>query len=162
MTVNAAESEQTQSRKADHLRICLEDDVEFRELGTGLERYHFRHCCLPELDLGEIDLRTWFFGKSLQAPFLISSMTGGTEAAKLINQRLAEVAQAQGLAMGVGSQRVAVENPALSHTFDVRSLAPGYSPVCQSWGRSVELWLWGGPMSAGDRHVGSRCPDSPY
>jgi isopentenyl-diphosphate delta-isomerase len=124
MTVNPTESEQTQSRKADHLRICLEDDVNFRETRTGLEHYRFRHCCLPELDLAEIDLSTSFLGKSLGSPLLISSMTGGTDQAKLINQRLAEVAQAQGLAMGVGSQRVAVENPDLSHTFDVRSQAP--------------------------------------
>jgi isopentenyl-diphosphate delta-isomerase len=63
-------------------------------------------------------------GKSLGAPLLISSMTGGTEQAKTINCRLAEVAQHYKLAMGVGSQRVAVENPQVADTFAVRSLAP--------------------------------------
>lgn len=114
----------TQTRKADHLRICLEEDVQFRYLTNGLEKYRFTHCCLPELDFEDIDLTTSFLGKKLNAPLLISSMTGGTEKAKIINCRLAEAAQKYGLAMGVGSQRIAVENPDVAHTFDVRSLAP--------------------------------------
>jgi isopentenyl-diphosphate Delta-isomerase len=114
---------ETQDRKADHLRVCLEDDVQGR-VTTGLERYRFTHACLPELDLAEVDLRTTFLGKALGAPLLISSMTGGTDLAETINLRLAKIAQQHGLAMGVGSQRVAVENPALDRTFAVRSVAP--------------------------------------
>jgi isopentenyl-diphosphate delta-isomerase len=113
----------TQTRKADHLRICLEDDVQFG-LSNGLDRYRFAHSCLPELNLNEVDLRTKFLGKTLKAPLLISSMTGGTEQAKTINSRLAVAAQQHGLAMGVGSQRIAVENPTVAHTFAMRSLAP--------------------------------------
>lgn len=114
----------TQTRKADHLRICLEDDVQFRKLANGLDRYRFDHVCLPELDLSEVDLSTKFLDKTLNAPILISSMTGGTERAKIINSRLAVAAQKYGLAMGVGSQRIAIENPDVAHTFAVRSLAP--------------------------------------
>ncbi len=114
----------TQTRKADHLRICLEDDVQFRNLTNGLENYRFAHSCLPELNLEEIDICTKFLHKTLKAPLLISSMTGGTEQAKMINCRLAVAAQKYGLAMGVGSQRIAVENPEVAHTFNVRSLAP--------------------------------------
>ncbi|MEP0954955.1 type 2 isopentenyl-diphosphate Delta-isomerase [Microcoleus sp. FACHB-1515] len=113
----------TQSRKADHLRVCLEEDVQFAQT-TGLERYRFAHCCLPELDRADVNLTTTFLGKSLAAPLLISSMTGGTELAQTINFRLAEAAQAHGLAMGVGSQRVAIENPEVTATFNVRSVAP--------------------------------------
>lgn len=118
------QSAETQTRKADHLRICLDEDVQFHQTKNGLERYRFTHCCLPELNRSEIDLSTTFFGKKLLAPLLISSMTGGTEQAKTINYRLAEVAQHYKLAMGVGSQRVAVENPKVADTFAVRSLAP--------------------------------------
>ena len=114
----------TQTRKADHLRICLEDDVQFDRLTNGLDKYRFEHTCLPELNLKEIDLSTKFLGKTLKAPLLISSMTGGTERAKTINSRLAIAAQKHGLAMGVGSQRIAVENPQVAHTFAMRSLAP--------------------------------------
>ncbi|MBW4466459.1 MAG: type 2 isopentenyl-diphosphate Delta-isomerase [Pegethrix bostrychoides GSE-TBD4-15B] len=113
----------TQIRKADHLRVCLEEDVQFQAT-TGLERYRFRHCCLPELDFADLDLSANFLGKSLSAPLLISSMTGGTELAQTINYRLAAAAQQFGLAMGVGSQRVAIENPEVLPSFAVRSVAP--------------------------------------
>lgn len=115
---------ETQSRKADHLRICLDEDVQFRQTTSGFERYQFTHCCLPELDLRDIDLTTSFLGKPMGAPILISSMTGGTELAKNINYRLATIAQHYKLAMGVGSQRVAVEKPEVAETFAIRSIAP--------------------------------------
>ncbi len=120
---SSADGAATQSRKADHLRVCLEDDVQSQQT-TGFERYRFMHCCLPELDRSEIDLSTRFLGKTLNAPLLISSMTGGTELAQTINYRLAAVAQHYKIAMGVGSQRVAIENPQVAATFAVRSLAP--------------------------------------
>lgn len=115
---------QTQTRKADHLRICLDEDVQFHTQTNGLDKYRFTHSCLPELNRSEIDITTKFLGKSLGAPLLISSMTGGTQQAKTINFRLAEVAQHYKLAMGVGSQRIVVENQTLSDTFAVRKLAP--------------------------------------
>lgn len=124
MTVTPLSSTDTEVRKADHIRICLEADVQCRQNTTGLERYRFLHCCLPELDQSDIDLSTTFLGKPLAAPLLISSMTGGTEQAQRINQRLAAVAQRHGLAMGVGSQRVAIENPEVRSTFAVRTVAP--------------------------------------
>ncbi len=111
-------------RKADHIRINLEEDVQFRGLTTGLERYHFVHQALPELDLEAIDTRVTVFGRELAAPILVSSMTGGTPEAREINRRLAEAAQARGLAMGVGSQRVGVEDPETVETFQVRDVAP--------------------------------------
>lgn len=115
---------ETQARKADHLRICLDENVQCRQITNGLERYRFTHCCLPEIDCDDIDLTTTFLGKRLGAPLLISSMTGGTELAKTINSKLATVAQQYRLAMGVGSQRVAVENPSVANTFSVRAIAP--------------------------------------
>ncbi len=116
--------EQTQGRKADHLRICLDEDVQSHRITNGFERYRFTHCCLPELNRDEISLQSTFLSKAIATPLLISSMTGGTEQARLINQRLAKTAQRFGLAMGVGSQRVAVENPTLTNTFSVRQYAP--------------------------------------
>ncbi|MBD2259545.1 type 2 isopentenyl-diphosphate Delta-isomerase [Pseudanabaena sp. FACHB-2040] len=124
MTVSPLSASETQVRKADHIRICLDADVQCPQNTTGLERYRFLHCCLPELDQADIDLQSHFLGKPLGVPLLISSMTGGTDQAHRINQRLAAVAQHHRLAMGVGSQRVAVENPDLRETFAVRSVAP--------------------------------------
>jgi isopentenyl-diphosphate Delta-isomerase len=102
----------------------LESDVQFKAQGSGFDRYQFTHNCLPELDYQDIDLTTNLLGKQLGAPILISSMTGGTQQAKEINYRLAEAAQEYKLAMGVGSQRVAIEKPDVADTFQVRKIAP--------------------------------------
>ncbi|MEW6400831.1 MAG: type 2 isopentenyl-diphosphate Delta-isomerase [Chloroflexota bacterium] len=110
-------------RKADHIKINLEQDVR-SALTTGLENYHFIHEALPELDLNRIDTTLSLFGKTLSAPILVSSMTGGTEEAGTINLRLAEAAQEMGLAMGVGSQRTAIEIPEQAASFQVRRVAP--------------------------------------
>lgn len=111
-------------RKMEHLRISLEEDVRFRNLTTGLEGYRFVHQALPEINRDDIDLSITLLGKHLSAPLIISSMTGGTEEAELINKNLALAAQIHGLGMGVGSQRAALEEPTLSHTYWVRDVAP--------------------------------------
>ena len=114
----------TAARKADHLRINLEEDVAAKGVTTGLERYRLRHQALPELDLAAVDLSLTLFGRRLRAPLLISSMTGGVAAGGRINRTLATVAQTLGLGMGVGSQRAALEAPERSATFQVREVAP--------------------------------------
>jgi isopentenyl-diphosphate delta-isomerase len=111
-------------RKSDHIKINLEQDVR-SSLTTGLENIHFIHEALPEIDLEAIDSSVNIFGKKLKAPILVSSMTGGTQEAKRINQYLAEGAQAMGVALGVGSQRAAIEDPDLSGTYSItRKVAP--------------------------------------
>ena len=110
-------------RKADHIKINLEEDVR-SALTTGLEKYHFTHEALPELDLERVDTSLSLFGKPLTSPILISSMTGGTAEAEIINLRLAEAAQECRVAMGVGSQRAALEHPEQAKTFQVRRVAP--------------------------------------
>jgi len=110
-------------RKADHIKINLEQDVR-SGLTTGLENYHFTHEALPELDLNRIDTSLSLFGRELNAPILISSMTGGTTEAEAINLRLAETAYVMRVAMGVGSQRAAIENSEQAKTFQVRRVAP--------------------------------------
>jgi len=111
-------------RKADHIRINLEENVDFPHLTTGLERYRFIHQAVPELNLADIDTSQTIFGREIRTPLLISSMTGGTDQAKQINLILAAAAQEYGMAMGLGSQRAAIENPDLAHTFQIRSAAP--------------------------------------
>jgi len=111
-------------RKLDHLLICIEQDVSTQGTSTGLERYRLRHCALPELNLRDIDLGSRFLGKHLKAPLLVSAMTGGTARAREINRSLARAAQAFGIAMGVGSQRTAIENQQQVSTYQVRDIAP--------------------------------------
>lgn len=113
-----------EDRKTEHIRINLERDVQFPRLTTGLEKYRFLHQALPELDLKEVDASVTLFGKTLSAPILISSMTGGSELAHVINRRLAEAAQANGIALGLGSQRAAIKNPDMAYTYQIRDIAP--------------------------------------
>ncbi len=113
-----------EDRKADHIRINLEKDVQFPRLTTGLERYRFMHQALPELDLSEVDSSVTLFGKTLSAPIVISSMTGGTDMALRLNTRLAEAAQTHRIAMGLGSQRAGLRNPDVAATYRVRAVAP--------------------------------------
>ncbi len=115
----------TESRKVDHIRINLEENVQFPNLTTGLEKYRFVHEALPDANLDQIDTRIALFGKQLSMPVLISSMTGGAEMAAQINRNLAVAAQTHGLAMGVGSQRAAIEDDDLAESFKIRHLAPG-------------------------------------
>jgi isopentenyl-diphosphate delta-isomerase len=115
---------QHERRKADHIRINVEEDVSFKKLTSGLENYFFMHQALPEIDLAAVDTTTQLFGKQLKTPLLISSMTGGTAEAYEINRTLATAAQEVGMAMGLGSMRAAIEDPSLVYTYDVREFAP--------------------------------------
>lgn len=113
----------TSQRKADHLKINLEKDVQ-SGISNGLESFHFLHQALPEINLDDVNLTCEIFGKRLNAPILISSMTGGTGAAGNFNQLWASAAQEFGIAMGVGSQRAALEDPSYMTSFQVRKAAP--------------------------------------
>jgi isopentenyl-diphosphate delta-isomerase len=123
-------------RKEDHIRICLEARSQF-DTRSGLERYRFVHSALPELALSEVDLSTEFLGRRWAAPIMISSMTGGLAEGSRINRHLAEAAEALGLGMGVGSQRVALMRPETRSSFEVRAFAPKI-PLFANWG-AVQL-----------------------
>src|SRR5579872_1625225 len=113
----------TELRKTRHLDICLNDDVA-STLEAGFDAVRLRHEALPEIALEDVVLDAEFLGYRLRAPLIVSSMTGGTERALRINRNLAQAAQTCGVAIALGSQRAALENPALLATYDVRSVAP--------------------------------------
>jgi isopentenyl-diphosphate delta-isomerase len=114
----------TPRRKAEHLRINLEEDVDAKGVRSGFEHFRFIPRALPELDFGEVSTVTDLFGHKLNAPLLISCMTGGVSEAQIINTRLAWTAQRFGLALGLGSARVLLEQPEVLPTFDIRPFAP--------------------------------------
>lgn len=119
----SAEGNTTSRRKDEHIRICVNEHVE-GSLSAGFDRYHFEHVALPEIDFADISTQTEFLDKPLSAPFLVSSMTGGTPTAKAINRRLAEHAEKRGWAMAVGSMRAMLEDRDLAESFQVRRYAP--------------------------------------
>ncbi|MCS7097115.1 MAG: type 2 isopentenyl-diphosphate Delta-isomerase [Candidatus Methanomethylicia archaeon] len=112
-------------RKVDHIEICLSNFVEHKNIKTLFNDVKFIHSSLPEIDFDDIDLSVVFLGHKLNAPIIISAMTGGTEKAYKINSILASLSEKFGIGMGVGSQRIAIEKPELSYTFSVvRKMAP--------------------------------------
>ncbi|MFQ6076692.1 MAG: type 2 isopentenyl-diphosphate Delta-isomerase, partial [Candidatus Bathyarchaeia archaeon] len=115
----------TSERKSSHIYICAEMNVQAKSIKTGFDDAILVHRALPDLSLKEIDVSVEFFGKKLSAPIIIEAMTGGTEEAAMINATLAQAAENLDIAMGVGSQRVAIEHPRHSPTFRiVREEAP--------------------------------------
>ena len=114
----------SQGRKADHLRICSEMDVEFRHQSSCLEHVQLVHAALAEVSFDEISTETRFMGKPLRAPLMICAISGGLKAAQALNRDLAKVAQELGIAFGLGSQRPMLEDPALIDSYAVRRHAP--------------------------------------
>lgn len=116
------QAERERDRKAEHIRLALEPGM---QVTAGyFDDFAFEHRALPEIDFDEIDTSIEFLGRRLAAPLLISCMTGGTEAAGTINRNLAAGAERAGVAVGVGSQRKALEDAAKADTFRVREVAP--------------------------------------
>lgn len=118
------ESPATTERKADHIRINLEEDVSAKGITAGFENYRFIHRALPEFDFEQIDTRIDIFDRHLHTPLFISCMTGGAPEAERINRTLAAIAQEFGMALGLGSGRVLLERPDVFPSFNVRPHAP--------------------------------------
>ncbi|MFX1319022.1 MAG: type 2 isopentenyl-diphosphate Delta-isomerase [Promethearchaeota archaeon] len=123
-TKSEAKDNLTEDRKLDHIRICLESEVE-SSIPTGFDDITLVHNAVPELNLDDVDIRTTFLGHKLQAPLMVTAMTGGHQEALAINKHIAQAVESLGLAMGVGSQRAAVEDASLTDSFTVtREHAP--------------------------------------
>jgi isopentenyl-diphosphate Delta-isomerase len=105
-------------RKQRHIRISLEENVD-SDIPTGFGDISLVHRAVPEIDLKDVDASTELFGKRLSAPLIISAITGGTEEAEKINETLATVAGKLGIGIGVGSQRIAIQQPEVEGTFRV-------------------------------------------
>ena len=112
------------SRKDAHIDICLNEPVIASGPAVGLGRYTLEYDAIPEIDLDDVDLSVTILGKKLKAPIIIGAMTGGSERAKAINQRLARAAARAGVGMALGSQRAMISDRSLTHTFEVRDVAP--------------------------------------
>lgn len=116
-------SDTAMNRKAEHLRITLEQDVGHSGITTGLERLRLNARAMPGRDLDQVDLATTVFGRCLSAPVLISCMTGGTSEAGQVNRALAAAAAQHNIALGLGSGRVLLQGGDRT-SFEVRDIAP--------------------------------------
>lgn len=123
MTIGPGFDDRIQVRKRRHIDVCLSEAVQYQTVTTGLERYRLPYNALTQTDLAGIELGTEFLGIPLRAPVLIGSMTGGSELSGTINRNLATAAQALGVGMMLGSQRVMLGEESLP-SFQVRGVAP--------------------------------------
>ncbi|MHA1404922.1 MAG: alpha-hydroxy-acid oxidizing protein, partial [Candidatus Helarchaeota archaeon] len=112
-------SEKTRNRKWEHIQACIKKDVNFRSKKTGFEDVELIHRAIPRFNFNEIDISVDFAGKTLKAPLMINAITGGHEKALKINEILGETAEKHGIAMQVGSQRAALEDPSLVSTYSI-------------------------------------------
>jgi len=118
-------TQKTSNRKADHIKICLDNKAQARDSTTGFEDIYFVHRALPEIDKNKIDMSTTVLGHTFSAPLMVGAMTGGTAEATKINATIAEAVEQLNLGMGIGSQRAALEDPNLKESFLIaRKKAP--------------------------------------
>ena len=97
----------SENRKDQHIRYALEQSSSY----NSFDEIELIHRSLPLVDLTEIDLTTHFAGRDWETPFYINAMTGGSERAKEINQKLATVAEACGILFVTGSYSAALKDP---------------------------------------------------
>ncbi|MDD1773915.1 MAG: type 2 isopentenyl-diphosphate Delta-isomerase [Methanobacterium sp.] len=127
-------------RKLEHLKLCTECDVQYKHKRTGFNDIELIHKALPQVNKEEIDLKTKFLGKELEAPIIITGITGGHPAALAINQALASAAEKLKIGMGMGSQRAAIENPELESTYTIiRDEAPSTLIIGNIGAPQIEL-----------------------
>jgi len=107
----------TESRKIEHVKISLDKNVNSEY--NYWDDIKLIHNALPEIDKKEIDLSIKLFNKKINAPIIISSMTGGYQKALQINENLAAAAEKYQIGMGIGSQRAALENEDLKKTYSI-------------------------------------------
>lgn len=129
--------EEINKRKSEHINIVLNEKVTGTNVTTGFETVKLVHNALPEVDFGEISLATKFLGKSIETPFLISSMTGGALMAENINRNLAIAAEERGWVLALGSTRALIESSEHHASFQLRKYAPNI-PIVANLG-AVQL-----------------------
>ncbi|MBX5328244.1 MAG: type 2 isopentenyl-diphosphate Delta-isomerase [Candidatus Bathyarchaeota archaeon] len=112
-------TKETRKRKAEHIKIALNENVQAKRATTGFEDVFLIHRALPEIDKQKINLSTTVFGHKFAAPIIVGAITGGTSEATKINAVLAQAVEELGLGMGVGSQRAAIEDKKLEQTFKI-------------------------------------------
>lgn len=95
------------NRKDDHIKYALN----YASPYNSFDDMELIHRSLPTYDLEDIELKTHFAGRDWEYPFYINAMTGGSEKAEAINQKLAEVAEKTGILFVTGSYSAALKNP---------------------------------------------------
>ena len=110
-------------RKEGHIEACLDSSVDL-----GLDSFDgvkLLYNTLPEIALDDVSMETDFAGRTIAAPLIISSMTGGVGDEFLrINRNLALGAETLKIPLGLGSMKVMLRDETAVDSFLIRDLAP--------------------------------------
>ncbi|MFY0615142.1 MAG: type 2 isopentenyl-diphosphate Delta-isomerase [Hyphomicrobiaceae bacterium] len=132
-----------EKRKLEHLEVVMSGSANAVHTASGFDHVRFEHEALPDLDFDEIDLNVAFLGRTMSAPLLVSSMTGGPALAESFNEHIAEACGALGIGFGVGSQRIALEDIGSAGFSKALRARAGDVPILANFG-AAQLLAWNG------------------
>jgi len=115
-------------RKLDHIEICAEEKLEritYSARTTLLECIELLPLYFPTRSIDKIETKIQFLSTTINAPIMVSAMTGGIDIARKMNRILASACQQLGIPLAFGSGRIMIEDPSTAPSFKVRDLAPG-------------------------------------
>ncbi|MBT7610535.1 MAG: type 2 isopentenyl-diphosphate Delta-isomerase [Bacteriovoracaceae bacterium] len=106
-------------RKSDHIQLAFNAKVTLSERD---DRFIYEPLLAAHPDKEYSNLECLVFDKKLSAPIWVSSMTGGTGQAFMINHRLATMCKNHRLGMGLGSIRPLLEDSSRFKDFNLRPI----------------------------------------
>lgn len=110
--------DKTSERKKDHIDLAFASRVAANELES---RFFYEPLLSAHPKSGSVIPRV-FLGKTFRFPLWVSSMTGGTQEAGIINRNLAKAAQEFGFGMGLGSCRIILDDDTYLPDFKLRAI----------------------------------------
>lgn len=123
MNFNPSDDLSAVSRKKDHIELAFRSRVAGQELDG---RFWYEPLLTAHPQPGSLPIFD-FLGKKCRVPIWVSSMTGGTAEAAIINKNLARACGEFGLGMGLGSCRQLLWSDEHLPDFEVRDLVgPDY------------------------------------
>lgn len=105
------------NKKDDHVYLAEKFHVE--ERASDFDNLRFVYNSFPEMSIKDANIKATFAKFTLENPFFINAMTGGSDKTKEVNEKLATVARETNLAMASGSLSVAIKDPSVAHSFEV-------------------------------------------
>lgn len=101
----------------DHLKLVHENGMQ--ALKNWMDEVILHPRAIPHVDMEDVDVSCTMFGRRFDAPVLVSAMTGGHPGTMPVNEALARACDRANIPLGLGSQRVGLDDPDLAGTYSV-------------------------------------------